>query len=60
MTEMDPHTLRVIANLVRSRVSRLDRDPLMDGLQRVGANRVLKQLAADLDVTADHAKKPTR
>jgi hypothetical protein len=58
MAEIDPHTLRVVANLLRSRVSWLHMDNRLDGLQRVGVERCLKQLAADLAVCADHARKP--
>ena len=55
MTELDPHTLRVAASLVRSRVANLSRDTRLDGLQRLGAHRTLTQLAVDLEVSADHA-----
>ncbi|MCF8706995.1 hypothetical protein [Rhizorhapis sp. SPR117] len=55
MTELDPHTLRVAASLVRSRIANLKRDSRMDGLQRLGAHRTLTQLAVDLEVSADHA-----
>lgn len=55
MDELDPHTLRVAASLVRSRIANLNRDPRMDGLQRLGAHRSLTQLAIDLEVSADHA-----
>lgn len=54
MTELDPHTLRVAASLVRSRIDNLKRDPRMDGLQRLGAHRTLTQLAVDLEVSAEH------
>ncbi|RIV84864.1 hypothetical protein D2V17_11375 [Aurantiacibacter xanthus] len=54
MTELDPHTLRVAASLVRSRIDSLKRDPRMDGLQRLGAHRTLTQLAVDLEVSAEH------
>lgn len=54
MEELDPHTLRVAASLVRSRIARLKHDPRMDGLQRLGAHRTLTQLAIDLEVSADH------
>src|SRR3546814_20268697 len=55
MAEIDPHTLRVAASLVRSRIAGLTRDTRMDGLQRLGAHRTLTQLAIDLEVSADHA-----
>lgn len=32
----------------------------MDGLQRLGAERALSQLAMDLEVSADHVAKPAR
>ncbi|WP_337847796.1 hypothetical protein [Sphingomonas sp.] len=54
MDELDPHTLRVAASLVRSRAANLKLDPRMDGLQRLGAHRTLTQLAIDLEVSADH------
>lgn len=59
MEELDPHTLRVAASLVRARIGRLKHDPRMDGLQRLGAHRTLTQLAIDLEVSADHAQ-PSR
>jgi len=60
MDEIDPHTLRVAADLVRGRMKHLHLDPRMDGLQRLGAARVLRQLAIDLDVSAEHVGKPAR
>lgn len=60
MNEIDPHTLRVAASLVRSRIARLRLDPRMDGLQRLGAHRALTQLAVDLEVSAVHAGPPRR
>ena len=60
MAEIDPHTLRVAASLVRSRIAGLTRDTRMDGLQRLGAHRTLTQLAIDLEVSADHAGPPKR
>jgi len=59
MAELDPHTLRVAASLVRSRIARLKLDPRLDGLERLGAHRTLTQLAVDLEVSADHAQ-PSR
>ena len=55
MPELDPHTLRVAASLIRSRIANLRRDQRMDGLQRLGAHRILTQLALDFEVCADHA-----
>ncbi|MDE2563005.1 MAG: hypothetical protein KGL48_12240 [Sphingomonadales bacterium] len=60
MDEVDPHTLRVVAGLVRSQMSNLHMDTKLDGLQRVGVHRTLKQLAIDLEVSADHFTKPSR
>lgn len=60
MTELDPHTLRVAASLVRSRIETLKLDGRMDGWQRVGAQRTLTQLAVDLEVSADHVGPPRR
>lgn len=60
MAEIDPHTLRVAAGLIRSRIKRLDMDGRMDGLQRLGAKGALSQLAVDLEVSADHVAKPAR
>lgn len=60
MNEIDPHTLRVAASLVRSRIARLKLNPRMDGLERLGAHRTLTQLAVDLEVSADHAGPPRR
>mgnify|MGYP003578026157 len=54
MAEIDPHTLRVAASLIRSRIARLDQDGRLDGLQRLGAHRTLTQLATDLEISADH------
>ncbi|AMK26145.1 MULTISPECIES: hypothetical protein [Sphingobium] len=54
MADLDPHTLRVAASLVRGRIATLKLDPRMDGLQRLGAHRTLTQLAIDLEVSADH------
>jgi len=60
MAEIDPHTVRAAAELIRARMSRLDMDTKMDGLQRIGATRVLKQLAVDLEASANHVGKPSR
>lgn len=60
MEELDPHTLRVAASLVRSRIARLTLDPRLDGLQRLGAHRTLTQLAIDLEVSADHTGPRSR
>lgn len=60
MPEIDPHTLRVAAQLIRSRIAHLYLDTRMDGLQRLGAKRSLTQLAVDLEVSADYVEPPKR
>ena len=52
--ELDPHTLRKAAELVRLRMASTSRSPRLDGLEKLGATRVLAQLATDLEVSADH------
>ncbi len=60
---MDAETLRKIADLVRKRTAAAtqtpeDRERLQDGrdgLERLGAQRALDQLAADLEVMAEQA-----
>ncbi|QPI75518.1 hypothetical protein [Sphingobium sp. Cam5-1] len=59
MADLDPHTLRVAASLVRGRLATIKLDPRMDGLQRLGAHRTLTQLAIDLEVSADHVGPPS-
>jgi hypothetical protein len=51
----DPSTLRMIANLARDRAALRDLPGLMgstDGMVRLGARRVLEQLAKDLEAAA--------
>src|SRR3546814_6489862 len=60
MNEIDPHTLRVAASLVRSLIARLKLDPRMDGLQRLGAHLTITQLEVDLKVSANYAGPPRR
>lgn len=60
VAELDPHTLRVAASLVRGRLATIKLDPRMDGLQRLGAHRTLTQLAIDLEVSADHVGQHPR
>ncbi|GAY24704.1 MULTISPECIES: hypothetical protein [Sphingobium] len=60
MAELDPHTLRVAASLIRLRIANLHRDPRMDGLQRLGAHRTLTQLAIDIEASADHVGRTRR
>jgi hypothetical protein len=53
---MDPATLLAIVKLARSRAA-LQASPLAsgkDGMQRLGAQRALEQLADDLEVSAAH------
>ena len=52
--ELDPYTLRKAAELVRLRMASTSRNPRLDGLEKLGATRVLGQLATDLEVSADH------
>lgn len=56
MPEMDAHTIRTVAGLVRGRIARLPQDTSLDGMERMGAHGALTQLAKDLDVAADFAK----
>ena len=58
--ELDPHTLRKAAELVRLRMASMARNPRLDGLEKLGATRVLAQLATDLDVSADHVGQRKR
>ena len=56
MPEMDAHTLRSIAELVRGRIERLPQNTSLDGMERLGAHGALTQLAKDLEVSADFAR----
>ena len=56
MPEMDVHTIRTVAGLVRGRIARLPQETSLDGMERLGAHEALTQLARDLDVAADFAK----
>lgn len=54
---MDRDTLIAIAKLARGRADMQDNTRLMDGkdgMQRLGAKRVLEQLALDLELMAHH------
>jgi hypothetical protein len=55
MAEMDAHTIRTVAGLIRGRIARLPQDPSLDGMERLGAHGALTQLAKDLDVAAKFA-----
>ena len=54
MTSLDPGTLRVVAQLVRKRATNVNRDSRLDGMERLGAQKYLDQLAIDLETSADH------
>lgn len=51
---MEVETLRKVAKLARSRAKPPRSVDKRDGLMRLGAERALEQLAADLEVMADH------
>jgi hypothetical protein len=51
-SRMDRKTLMAVANLARLRAAQLGGDPSRDGMERLGAERALMQLADDLEVTA--------
>src|SRR3546814_18317713 len=50
---MDAETMRTVARLARSRADRGSSATHGDGLARLGAARALRQLAVDLEVSAD-------
>lgn len=50
----DPATLRIVAKLARKRAEPPRSVDHRDGLERLGAEKALLQLAKDLEVTADH------
>ena len=56
MPEMDAHTIRTVAGLVRGRIERLPLDTSLDGMERLGAHGALTQLVKDLDVAAKFAE----
>ncbi|MEC3947590.1 hypothetical protein [Sphingobium sp. HWE2-09] len=57
MAPMDPETMRTIAQLARSRAERGSSAARGDGLERLGAARALRQLAVDLDATAQEFER---
>lgn len=57
---MDAETIRTVAKLARKRAERGTSAAHGDGMARLGASRALLQLAADLEVTADHIDRPRR
>lgn len=56
MPEMDAHTMKAVADLVRGRIARLPQNAGLDGMERLGAHRVLTQLAKDLDASAEFVR----
>lgn len=54
---MDPETLRAAARLARLRARPPASVDHRDGMERLGAQRALEQLAKDLEVTARHAEE---
>lgn len=54
---MDAETLSAVALIIRLRLSGLARHKEMDGLERLGAQKVLTQLAKDIELTADDIAK---
>jgi len=54
VTSLDPSTLRTIARLIRKRARSVNRGGRLDGLERLGAQKYLDQLAIHLEVSADH------
>jgi len=51
---MDAKTLRMVAKLARSRAHPPRQHDHRDGMERLGAERALEQLASDLEVSANH------
>jgi hypothetical protein len=62
MTDSDPvpATLRMAARLASARADMPRSVDHRDGLERLGAERALKQLAKDLEATADHLDREGR
>ena len=56
----DAGTLRLVADLARSRAQRDAKDHGKDGMYRLGAQRALEQLAKDLEASADEEDRETR
>ncbi|WP_267396958.1 MULTISPECIES: hypothetical protein [unclassified Sphingomonas] len=54
MADPDPETLRMAARLARMRAKPPRTVDERDGLERLGAERALERLAADLEATAHH------
>ena len=55
---MDRETLRAVAKLARNRAKPPRHYDHRDGLERLGAERALEQLARDLEASADHCGGP--
>ncbi|KTE04100.1 hypothetical protein ATE68_00050 [Sphingopyxis sp. H038] len=60
IARMDSETMRTVARLARSRAERGSAAAHGDGLERLGAARALRQLAADLEASADAADRRPR
>lgn len=59
---MDPETLKAAAAIAKGRAVRASQGhpgDRRDGLERLGAQRALEQLARDLEVTAEEFDKKT-
>ena len=52
MPDLDPETLRRVARVAQLRAIESKSDPTFDGMARGGAQRVLQQLAKDLEAAA--------
>lgn len=57
---MDAPTLIAVAELLRETVKGLPHDRRLDGLERLGAEKVLTRLARDLEISAPHFEKRKR
>lgn len=56
----DPGTLRMIAGMARKRAAMPRSVDHRDGLERLGAEKALLQLAKDLEATADDVEASVR
>lgn len=57
MPDLDPETLRRVARVAQLRAIESKSDPTFDGMARGGAQRVLQQLAKDLEAAAVLAER---
>lgn len=55
---MDRETLRAVAKLARNRAKPPRHYDHRDGMERLGAERALEQLAKDLEAAARHCGDP--